>query len=368
MADESFVGSIPHAYYRRESPLTGVVLMPHQELHDTGEHPENVRRLPLVYDYLRSCDDWERLFVLYARLAHDEDLVRSHDKRYVDLIRAASEDGPVWLDTDTKVNQGSFEAASLAAGAVLNAVDAVAMEAYHRPDSLFALIRPCGHHASGDHAMGFCVFNHASIAARYAQATYGMERIAIVDWDVHHGNGTQAIHWQDPSVLYVSLHQWPLYPGIGWVDEVGEGEGTGFTVNVPLPQQSGDVEYLQAMEEVVVPIVRSYEPQLLIVSAGQDCHAADTLSDQTVTVMGFRRMAELMAALGRELGIGVVAVLEGGYNLSTLPMLVHGILSGLGGFPGPQDDPFVPQGAAEGWDERLAEIRSTQQTYWRCLK
>ena len=153
--------------------------------------------------------------MLYPRYARIEDALRSHDRGFVEVSQAAGADAPVWLDTDTRIAPESFDAraCSRAGAACSSAVDAVAMEAYHRPDSLFTLTRPPGHHTGPDRAMGFCLLNHVSIAARYAQATYGFERVAILDWDVHHGNGTQDIHWEDPSVLFVSLHQWPLYPG-----------------------------------------------------------------------------------------------------------------------------------------------------------
>ncbi|MBA3529155.1 MAG: histone deacetylase [Propionibacteriaceae bacterium] len=359
------LGSIPHAYYGREEILTGVVLLPGQELHDTGEHPDNVRRLPGVVESLRASGNWERLFVLYPRYARVEDLARSHDERYVELVRSACVDAPVWLDTDTRVSEGSFDAGALAAGAALAAVDAVAMEAYWQPDSLFALIRPPGHHATPDRAMGFCLFNHASVAARYALATYPFERVAIVDWDVHHGNGTQEIHWKDPSVLYISLHQWPLYPGTGWLDELGAGEGEGYTVNIPMPPGSGDREYGQAFDAVVEPMLRSFAPELLIVSAGQDCHAADTLSDQMVSAAGFRSMAQRLSGVASDLGVGLVVLHEGGYNVSTLPQLDHAILGGLGGFETPTGDPFA-EGAplAEGWSDRLCAVRKRVARYW----
>ena len=359
------LGSIPHAYYRREEALTGVVLLPGQERHDTGEHPENVRRLPGVVERLRSSGDWERLFVLYPRYARVEDLVRSHDDRYVELVRSACADAPVWLDTDTRVSEESFDAAALATGAALAAVDSVTMEAYWQPDSLFALIRPPGHHATPDKAMGFCLFNHASVAARYALATYHFERVAIVDWDVHHGNGTQEIHWEDPSVLYISLHQWPLYPGTGWLDEAGAGEGEGYTVNIPMPPGSGDREYGEAFDAVVEPLLRSYKPNLLIVSAGQDCHAADTLSNQMVSVAGFRMMAERLARVASDLEIGLVVLHEGGYNVSMLPQLDHAILGGLGGFETPTNDLFATGAPpAEGWAERLYDVRKQVTSRW----
>jgi len=363
------VGSVEHAYYERSEPLTGVVLLPGQEEHDTGEHPENIRRLPPVVKRLRESDDWEKLFVMHPRSARVEDIVRSHTGEYVESIRRASIDGPAWLDTDTKAGPGSFELALRSSGAALTAVDAVAMEAYWQPDSLFALIRPPGHHATTDRAMGFCLFNHASVTARYAQATYPIERVAIVDWDVHHGNGIQDIHFDDPSVLYVSLHQWPLYPGTGSVDEVGAGEGRGFNVNLPMPPGSGDREYGEAFDAVVEPILEQFDPQLLIVSAGQDGHAADTLSNQMISATGFRDMAARMATFTKARGIGLVVLHEGGYNVSTLPQLDHAILGGLGSFPTDLEDIFA-EGAApvDGWSERLAEVLSVQKEFWPGLE
>jgi acetoin utilization deacetylase AcuC-like enzyme len=363
------LGSVPHAYYAREQPLTGVVLLPSQADHDTGEHPENVRRLPGVVELLRNTPEWERLFVLYPRYAQIDDALRVHDAGFVELLLCAEPDTPVWLDTDTRLGPGSFRTSLLACGGVLSAVDAVAMEAYHRPDSLFALTRPPGHHTGIAKAMGFCLLNHVSIAARYAQAQYGIERVAILDWDVHHGNGTQEIHWEDPSVLFASLHQWPLYPGTGWLDEVGEGAGRGTTVNVPLPPGSGDAEYLEALDRVVLPAIEAFKPGLLLVSAGQDGHAADPLSDQRLSLAGFRAMAERVAALARRLEVGLVAVHEGGYNVSTLPAIDRAILAGLGGFDAPTDDLYVPAGASApaAWAQRLRDVLGVQLAHHPAL-
>jgi acetoin utilization deacetylase AcuC-like enzyme len=364
------IGSVPHPYYAREAPLTGVVLLPRQERHDPGEHPENVRRFPGVVEHLRAAPEWDSLFVLYPRYARIEDALRSHDSGFVEVLQAAGADAPVWLDTDTRVSPESFRHCLLATGGVLSAVDAVAMEAYHRPDSLFALTRPPGHHTGPDRAMGFCLLNHVSIAARYAQATYGFERVAILDWDVHHGNGTQDIHWEDPSTLFVSLHQWPLYPGTGWLDEVGAGDGLGRTVNLPLPPGSGDREHLEALDRVALPVIEAFAPQLLIVSAGQDGHAADTLSSQLVSAAGFRALAERAAALAKRLGIGLVLVHEGGYNVSTLPALDRAILAGLGGFDVDCEDLFVPADAPapDGWEERMRAILDVQRRHWPELR
>jgi len=359
------LGSVPHAYYAREEPLTGVVLLPSQADHDTGEHPENIRRLPGVVDLLRASPEWQRLFVLYPRYARTQDALRAHDAGFIELLEAAGGDAPVWLDTDTRVSPGSFRTSMLAAGAALGAVDAVAMEAYHRPDSLFTLTRPPGHHTGRDRAMGFCLVNHVSIAARYAQEQYGIERVAILDWDVHHGNGTQEIHWDDPSVLFVSLHQWPLYPGTGWLDEVGAGAGVGRTLNIPMPPGSGDAEYLEALDRVALPAIEAFRPGLLLVSAGQDGHAADPLSDQALSFSGFRGMAERAARLARGLGVGLVVVHEGGYNVSTLPAIDRAIVAGLGGFDVPVDDVFVPAEAraADAWPDRLRAVLDVQRPH-----
>jgi acetoin utilization deacetylase AcuC-like enzyme len=366
------LGSIPHAYYAREQPLTGVVVLPEQERHDTGEHPENIRRLPGVVERLRKSPEWDDLFVLYPRYARIEDAIRSHDQSLVRLLETSSDDASVWVDTDTRISPGSFELCLLASGAALSAVDAVAMEAYHRPDSLFCLTRPPGHHTGVDRPMGFCLLNHVSIAARYAQETYGFERIAILDWDVHHGNGTEEIHLADPSVLFVSLHEWPLYPGTGWLDECGQQEARGTTVNLPMPTGSRDAEYLEALDRVALPIIEQFAPELLLVSAGQDCHAADPLCGQLVSVHGFRAMAERVAALARRLDVGLALIHEGGYNVSTLPELDRAILGGLGGLELSTDGPdlFVPENAVapEGWAERLDAILTQQAEFWKGLR
>jgi acetoin utilization deacetylase AcuC-like enzyme len=252
---------------------------------------------------LETLGDWEQ-----AAPAPEADLERCHDRDYIDQIRAIS--GPTMLDLDTACSGTTYQAALLAAGAGLAAAER----------SAFAISRPPGHHALRDRAMGFCFFNNVAIAARWAQAELGLERVAIVDWDVHHGNGTQAIFWDDPSVLYVSLHQWPLYPGTG-----GPAEQDETTVNVPLPAGSGDDEYARAWRDQVEPAVRRFDPELVLVSAGFDAHHDDPLSDMALTEEGFRGLALRSASLAPRVG----AVLEGGYNLDTLPRLVAAALSGF---------------------------------------
>ena len=243
-----------------------------------------------------------------GRAATAGELLLCHTAEHVELVRGVED--AVWLDPDTVCTATTFEAAALAAG--------TAVEAALRGG--FALVRPPGHHALTGRAMGFCVFNPVAVAARAAQERLGLERVAIVDFDVHHGNGTDAIFRDDDTVLYVSLHQWPFYPGSGGPDDQAE-----TTVNVPLRAGSGVQEYVEAFAGVVEPAVERFEPDLVLVSAGFDAHSADPLADMRVSTEGFRELARRCAALSGR----VAAVLEGGYDLETLPELVDAALEGF---------------------------------------
>jgi acetoin utilization deacetylase AcuC-like enzyme len=270
------------------------------ELHPTEPHVESRERLLVLLDAFE---------VVEGRAASREQVERCHSADYLDRLEALQV--PTLLDPDTVASSTSHEAALLAAGCALTAVDR----------NGFALVRPPGHHALPGRAMGFCLVDNVAVAARYAQAELGIERVAIVDWDVHHGNGTQDIFWEDGSVFFASLHQWPFYPGTG-----GPGEGNETTLNVPLQAGSDDDDYLLAFDELVDPAVRAFEPELVLVSAGFDAHVADPLAGMHVTAEGFRELARRSAALAPT----AAAVLEGGYDPRTLPTLVQAALEGFG--------------------------------------
>ncbi len=306
--------------------------------HDTGDHPENAQRLEAVASYLRTSGVWDRLVQVQAKPASVDDLRRVHTMHLIDTVQRIAKAGGGAVDYDTVIGPRSYEVARLAAGGVIAAADATLAG---RVSSAYALVRPPGHHATAARAMGFCLFNNVAVAARWALEVAGVERLAIVDIDVHHGNGTAEAFASDPSVLYVSLHQYPLFPGTGHWREIGSGAGEGTVLNVPLPPHTGDVGYRQAFERLVVPAVRRFAPELLLVSIGYDAHWADPLSWMLLSLSGYRAMMDDLTALARALCQGrIVVALEGGYDTTVLAHGVRGTLASLMDEDG--DDPLGP--------------------------
>jgi acetoin utilization deacetylase AcuC-like enzyme len=272
-------------------------------LHPTGGHPERQERLRVLLDAFPE--------FVEAAPATVGQVASCHERDYIEAVRWASSSGEtLMLDPDTVCTETTYEAALLAAGAAITAVE---LEG-------FALARPPGHHALAGQAMGFCIFNNVAVAVRFAQRELGYARVAVLDWDVHHGNGTQDLFWDDGTVLFTSMHRWPFYPGTG-----GPGEGNATTLNVPLPAGCGDGQYVEALEESLLPALEAFAPDLLVVSAGFDAAAGDPLGGMLVTEDGFRELAVRAGRVCERLAL----VLEGGYNTEILPGLVRSVLEAL---------------------------------------
>ncbi len=306
--------------------------------HDTGHHPENAARLEAILARLEESGVKERLELIKPRPATIEEIALVHHEEYIAYVQAVGKSGGGWLDADTVMSPGTFKAALCAAGGLIRATELVLSEGGYA----FALVRPPGHHAMSTQAMGFCIFNNVAIAAKYALTKLGVERVAIIDYDVHHGNGTQDAFYDDPRVLYISTHEFPLYPGTGGVEETGLRDAKGCTVNIPLPAGSGDEQYLAVFNEVIVPVVRRFRPQLILVSAGYDAHWSDRLAMMELSVTGFATMDRIIKNLTDELCEGhLVYALEGGYPLTSLAASVKATFEVLLGEE-TIDDPLGP--------------------------
>jgi len=307
----------------------GLVYDPIYLEHDTGDHVENAVRLEKTLELLEKSGVKQQLVEVAPEPASVEDLLSVHSSEHIARIEDVAKSGGGWLDADTVVSTGSYQAALYAAGGVLKATEAVMNG---KVDSAFALVRPPGHHATRREAMGFCLFNNIAIAARQSIRKHDLNRVLIVDFDVHHGNGTQDTFYSDPRVLYFSVHQHPLYPGTGKVGEVGLGEGQDTIVNVPLPPWCGDDQYLQVFQQILIPAARRFKPEIIMVSAGYDAHWADEISLMQVTISGFSQMASILKHLASELCQGrLVFALEGGYHISALAYSVKATLEILQG-------------------------------------
>lgn len=296
--------------------------------HDTGQHPEHPRRIAAIQLALREAGVLSDRPNVDIGPATDEQILRVHTDRHLARLERAVKAGGAWIDADTLVAPDSLDVARLAAGAAVAAVGAMVHGSIQRA---FCIGRPPGHHATPDRAMGFCLLNSVAIAAAHARSL-GIERVAIIDWDVHHGNGTQDIFYRDPNVWYASLHQSPLYPGSGERAETGVGAGLGTTLNCPLPPMSGNKEWLGTMSDSVVPFIKEAEPELILLSAGYDAHRDDPIGSCRVDDDGFAELTRIVTGLAdRHTGGKVIAVLEGGYDPDALGRSVVRSLQALDG-------------------------------------
>jgi len=318
-------------------PEVVVYFDPLFEEHKTGYgHPERPERLPVAMKALTESGLLDKVQVISPRDATPKEIELVHSEKYVEQVRTVSLAGGGNLDMDTAVSSATYDAALKAAGALLESVD-WCLEGESR--RTFCMVRPPGHHALPSRGMGFCIFNNVAIGARYATARKGLKRVMIVDWDAHHGNGTQEVFYEDPSVLYISLHQYPHYPGTGWVDETGKGKGAGSTINFPFPAGTGEAQYLEAFERVVVPAGRKFEPELVMISAGYDSHVGDLLCSMRLTDSSYRKMTDSLVTFAEDCCSGrLIVTLEGGYNLNAQARSVVQTVAGLAGVNIPGKD------------------------------
>lgn len=324
--------------------------------HETGTHPENGARMTATMTLLEESGVLDGVHRIGSRVATPDELTLVHDPRYVAVVREAAGSGGGWADPDTLITPRSYDVAATVVGSTLAALDAVMAGDVA---SAYCLVRPPGHHATPVQAMGFCLFNHVAVAAAYARAKHGITRVAIVDFDVHHGNGTQDAFYNDPDVLYASTHEYPFYPGSGAANEIGEGAGRGTTVNIPMLHGSGDAEHLRAFEEIVAPAVRQFRPELILVSAGFDAHFADDIAMQQLSVDGYGALTSVVTGLAVELCDGrLLMAQEGGYHLVALPWCVRRTVEILRGAKQTPD----PLGVIEtrtptGFDAMIADVK-----------
>jgi acetoin utilization deacetylase AcuC-like enzyme len=323
---------------------TAFTFNPLHEPHDEPSHVERATRLQAISAALDASGLRSELLEIVAQPATDAHILAVHEPRLLEIVRWTATQDDVWLGMDTYTTRATHDAARMAAGAAIAAVEAVLDG---RADNAFALIRPPGHHATPSQPMGFCLFNNIAIAARHAMMSFGIERVAIVDYDVHHGNGTQDIFYDDGQVFYCSSHASPLYPATGDQGEVGLEGGYGATLNLPLPYRTGDTGFAQLYDEVVLPALRRFVPQLILVSAGYDGHWDDPLGPLSLSVSGYAALTQRLVALAGELCGGKIAlILEGGYSLTALSGCVLAALRVLLGRD-PGADPLGPAGTAE---------------------
>lgn len=334
---------------------TAVIADERYMLHDPGPgHPESPLRIRTILNMFDE-PDAPKVVRLTPITATPELIELNHARSYIEKVALTAEHDSYIFDADTSTRASSYGTALLAVGGLCTLVDAVLNEEFQNG---FAFVRPPGHHAEYDRAMGFCLFNNIAIAARYLIQHKNLERVLIVDWDLHHGNGTQHSFYDNPQVLYFSIHQYPYYPGTGHAQETGVGRGEGYNVNVPLPAGCDDAIYLQAFQHILQPIAKSYNPDFILVSAGFDAHSKDPLGGMKVTENGFTEMTRMVVELADHCCDGRLAlVLEGGYHLESLAKSVRGVLEVL-------VNPPLERYDIQLTTDILEPVRKIQSRYW----
>jgi acetoin utilization deacetylase AcuC-like enzyme len=328
-------------------------------------HPESHRRLEALYAMLEERGMADRFQQVPAQRAEREELLLVHAPEYVDLVASTAGQEHCSLDPDTATSPGSYEAALLAAGGLNQAISGVISGELR---NAFALVRPPGHHAEGHRAMGFCLFNNVAVGAKYAQRFHGLKRILIIDWDLHHGNGTQHTFEEDASVLYFSTHQYPYYPGSGALEQVGRAEGAGFTVNVPLAPGQDDTVYVGIFEKILRPVALEFDPELILVSAGFDIHADDPLGGMHITPEGFAALTRSILDTADACCEGkVVLTLEGGYDLKGLTASVKAVLNELSGQTKTDPAGFISATDQGDLEPMMQKVIHVHGGYWKSL-
>lgn len=356
--------------------VTGIVYdEKYLEHEQSPDHPESKERLKYTLDFFErnSLFKNQKIRLLEPLLATPKDVLRVHHPTYIELLRKGSETGAV-IDADTFIPVGLFDIALLAAGGAIKAAKSIMED---EVENSFAMVRPPGHHAHPSIGAGFCYMNNIAIAVKWLREQ-GIERVLIIDWDAHHGDGTQDVFYEDNSVLFVSNHQIPLYPGTGYPEEVGRGEGRGFTVNIPLPPGAGDESYLYIFEEVIRPIAEEFEPQFIAISTGMDNHFTDHLTSLAITAKGYYYLMSEAVKLSEQLCDGnLFAVLEGGYSVvKGLPYTIYNVIAAMSGIEPVEDSEnysdelnYRKRESAHMTVEKYVEaVREIHSKYWNALK
>ncbi len=345
-----------------ENGKIGLVYHPDYLIHTNHGHPERKERLEHIIERVKAGAPGEGYYFIEPGEAAADDLALVHDRGYIESVEEACNSGRSFLDMDTYIVPESYRVALLSAGGALAGLKEVfggsALKA-------FALNRPPGHHAERSKAMGFCLFNNIAVAAEAARRDHGVERVAIVDWDVHHGNGTEHTFYNDPGILFVSTHQSPAYPGTGQAASTGRGDGEGYTVNIPLPAGCGDADYALFFDRIIIPILDQYKPELLLISAGQDAYSRDPLAGMALSHRGYYNMADKLAGVAERWSGGkMLLCLEGGYHLEGQAGAVFQVLNALGKWGLPLNEEQVELEPGRGVQQRLEEILAIQGRFW----